>query len=118
VLAPDVNHASRLRPVGFYQRTGLFLITWRTQASAKPLLTGAPRQVRHPVILRMALPGFPATSVSEATSFVTTEPAATTEFSPIVTPGITIAPRQFKRFLTNGTCSSHDDAKALADGQT
>ena len=35
---------------------------------------------------RTTVAGFPATTVFGSTLFVTTDPAATTEFSPIVTP--------------------------------
>jgi hypothetical protein len=35
---------------------------------------------------RTTTAGFPATTVLDSTLFVTTDPAATTEFSPIVTP--------------------------------
>lgn len=38
----------------------------------------------------MILAGLPATRVFGGTSFVTTEPAATTEFSPIVTPAMIV----------------------------
>ena len=40
----------------------------------------------------MTRAGFPPTSVFGGTSLVTTEPAATTEFSPTVTPPMMIAP--------------------------
>lgn len=41
---------------------------------------------------RMTRAGFPPTRVFGGTSLVTTEPAATTEFVPIVTPPMMIAP--------------------------
>lgn len=40
----------------------------------------------------MTRAGFPPTSVFGGTSLVTTEPAATTEFSPTVTPPMMVAP--------------------------
>lgn len=43
--------------------------------------------------------GTPATTVLGGTSFVTTAPADTIEFSPIVTPGITIAPTPIHAFF-------------------
>ena len=41
---------------------------------------------------RMTAAGFPPTRVSGGTSLVTTEPAATTEFSPTVTPPMIVTP--------------------------
>src|SRR3981081_151648 len=43
-------------------------------------------------IERMTLAGFPPTRVFGGTSLVTTEPAATTELSPTVTPPMMVAP--------------------------
>ena len=52
----------------------------------------------------MCLAGIPPTTVLGGTSVVTTEPAATTEFSPMVTPGniVAAAPIQALRFITIG----------------
>jgi hypothetical protein len=47
----------------------------------------------------MNLAGFPPTNVLLSTFFVTTAPAATTLFSPIVTPGHIIAPAQIHAFF-------------------
>lgn len=48
--------------------------------------------------------GFPPTIVLGATSLVTTEPAATTEFSPTVTPGriVALEPIQVLFYSTTG----------------
>ena len=49
---------------------------------------------------RMTRAGFPPTRVFGGTSLVTTEPAATTEFSPTVTPPIIVAPAAIQTFLS------------------
>ena len=49
---------------------------------------------------RMTLAGFPPTSVFGGTSLVTTDPAATTEFSPTVTPPMIVAPAAIQTFLS------------------
>lgn len=49
---------------------------------------------------RMTLAGFPPTSVFGGTSFVTTDPAATTEFSRIVTPPTIVASPAIQTFLS------------------
>src|ERR1700678_926224 len=51
-------------------------------------------------IERMTLAGFPPTRVFGGTSLVTTEPAATTEFSPTVTPPMMVAPAAIQTFLS------------------
>ena len=43
--------------------------------------------------------GFPATITSSGISLVTTEPAPTTEFSPIVTPLKIVAPAPIQQFF-------------------
>ena len=43
--------------------------------------------------------GLPATRLSGGTSRVTTAPAATTEFSPMVTPPMTMAPAAIQTFF-------------------
>ena len=43
--------------------------------------------------------GTPPTTVFAGISLVTTEPAATTEFSPTVTPGSIIAPAPIQAFF-------------------
>jgi hypothetical protein len=48
----------------------------------------------------MTLAGFPPTRVFGGTSLVTTEPAATTEFSPTVTPPMMVAPAAIQTFLS------------------
>jgi hypothetical protein len=48
----------------------------------------------------MTRAGFPPASVFGGTSLVTTEPAATTEFSPTVTPPAIIAPAAIQTFLS------------------
>jgi hypothetical protein len=48
-------------------------------------------------IERMTRAGFPPTRVFGGTFLVTTEPAATTEFSPIVTPPMIVAPVSLNR---------------------
>lgn len=45
------------------------------------------------------LAGFPPTSVLATTSLVTTEPEAMTALSPIVTPGLIIAPPPIQTLL-------------------
>lgn len=47
----------------------------------------------------MTLAGIPATTVLSGTSLETTAPAATTAFSPIVTPGKIVAPAPIQAFL-------------------
>lgn len=47
----------------------------------------------------MNLAGIPPTTVFAATCFDTTAPAATTAFSPIVTPGNIVAPDPIHAFL-------------------
>ena len=51
-------------------------------------------------IERMTLAGFPPTRVFGGTSLVTTAPAATTEFSPTVTPPMIVAPAAIQTFLS------------------
>ncbi|HEY9228105.1 MAG TPA: hypothetical protein VIP11_15720 [Gemmatimonadaceae bacterium] len=51
-------------------------------------------------IERMTRAGFPPTRVFGGTFLVTTEPAATTEFSPIVTPPMMVAPAAIQTFLS------------------
>src|ERR1700678_788337 len=51
-------------------------------------------------IERMTLAGFPPTSVLGGTFLVTTEPAATTEFSPTVTLPMIVAPAAIHTFLS------------------
>src|SRR6478672_647540 len=51
-------------------------------------------------IERITLAAFPATSVLGGTFLVTTEPAATTEFSPTVTPPRIVAPAAIHTFLS------------------
>lgn len=51
-------------------------------------------------IERITLAGFPPTRVFGGTSLVTTDPAATTEFSPTVTPPIMVAPAAIQTFLS------------------
>jgi hypothetical protein len=51
-------------------------------------------------IERMTLAGFPPTRVLGGTFLVTTEPAATTEFSPTVTPPMIVAPAAIHTFLS------------------
>jgi hypothetical protein len=46
----------------------------------------------------MTRAGFPPTRLFGGTSFVTTEPAATTEFSPTVTPPMIVAPVAIQTF--------------------
>ena len=48
----------------------------------------------------MTRAGFPPTRLFGGTSLVTTEPAATTEFSPTVTPPMTVAPAAIQTFLS------------------
>jgi hypothetical protein len=48
----------------------------------------------------MTRAGFPPTSVLGGTSLVTTEPAATTEFSPTVTPPMMVAPAAIHTFFS------------------
>ena len=56
----------------------------------------------------MTFAGTPATTVLAGTSFVTTAPAATTEFSPIVTPGkiVAFAPIHTLRLISTDLRSS------------
>jgi hypothetical protein len=51
-------------------------------------------------IERMTLAGFPPNRVFGGTSLVTTEPAATTEFSPTVTPPMIVAPAAIQTFFS------------------
>src|SRR5260370_9939789 len=51
-------------------------------------------------IERMTRAGFPPTRVFGGTSLVTTEPAATTDFSPTVTPPMMVAPAAVQTFLS------------------
>jgi len=51
-------------------------------------------------IERITLAGFPPARVFRGTSLVTTEPAATTEFSPTVTPPMMVAPAAIHTFLS------------------
>ena len=51
-----------------------------------------------PPIERMTRAGFPPTKVFGGTSLVTTEPAATTAFSPTLTPPMTVAPAAIQTF--------------------
>src|SRR3546814_1798916 len=51
-------------------------------------------------IARTTRAGFPAARLFGGTSLVTTEPAATTEFSPIVTPPMIVAPVAIQTFLS------------------
>src|SRR6185437_15161173 len=51
-------------------------------------------------IERITRAGFPPTRVFGGTSLVTTEPAATTEFSPIVNPPTMVAPAAIQTFLS------------------
>ena len=48
----------------------------------------------------MTRAGFPPTRVFGGTSLVTTEPAATTEFSPTVTPPMMVAPAAIQTFFS------------------
>ena len=52
----------------------------------------------HSIVL-MILAGIPPTIVLSGTSLLTTAPAATTEFSPIVMPGNIVAPAPIHAFL-------------------
>ena len=56
----------------------------------------------------MTLAGIPATTEFAGTSLETVAPAATTEFSPTVTPGNIIAPAPIQafRFITIGFAKS------------
>ncbi len=47
----------------------------------------------------MTFAGTPATTEFSRTSLVTIDPALTTEFSPIVTPGTTVAPAPIHAFI-------------------
>lgn len=51
-----------------------------------------------PAMLRMKRAGVPATTLSAATSRVTTAPAATMALSPMVIPGSTMAPEPIQTF--------------------
>ena len=51
-----------------------------------------------PAMLRMKRAGVPATTLSAATSRVTTAPAATMALSPMVMPGSTMAPEPIQTF--------------------
>ena len=69
--------------------------------SNKFILIIIPQTQNHPIVL-MTLAGTPATTVLGGTSLVTTAPAATTEFSPMVTPGniVALAPIHVLRRIT------------------
>ena len=58
----------------------------------------------------MTTAGFPAATVFGGTDFVTTEPAATTELSPIVTPRMIVhrSPIHTFRPMTTGAISAAD----------
>ena len=60
----------------------------------------APLAAQSPSIGRMTFAGLPPTRVFGGTSLVTTEPAATTEFSPTVTPPMMIAPAAIHTFFS------------------
>src|ERR1700722_2677342 len=64
------------------------------------VLRDAGKSCPQSAIERMTLAGFPPTRVLGGTFLVTTEAAATTEFSPTVTPPTIVAPAAIHTFLS------------------
>lgn len=77
-------------------------------ANKKPMFCRSEEYFYFSLIPLIMLAGVPATTMLSGTSLVTTEPAATIAFSPIVTPARTVAlaPNQAFRFTTIGLVSS------------
>src|SRR5690606_26940344 len=63
----------------------------------------------------IAFAGIPPTMVLSGTSLLTTAPAATTEFSPTVTPGNMVAPAPIQAFLLICTGPGTSDCRLVGD---
>jgi hypothetical protein len=86
------------RRFGLAQKS--WLLQQRFQVENRGVLRDAGKSCPQSAIERMTLAGFPPTRVLGGTFLVTTEPAATTEFSPTVTPPMIVAPAAIHTFLS------------------
>src|SRR5580692_10472195 len=91
---------ARANPI-FYALPRPFWKTERTEVAVSLKFQFRPLvDFPQPPIERMTRAGFPPTRVLAGTFLVTTEPAATTEFSPTVTPPMIVAPAAIHAFLS------------------
>src|ERR1700730_9745634 len=98
------NSTSACDPNRTPRRFGLVqisrLLQQRFQVENRGVLRDAGKSCPQSAIERMTLAGFPPTRVLGGTFLVTTEPAATTEFSPTVPPPMIVAPAAIHTFLS------------------